>query len=339
MTDVGALAAIVPVPANRLYRNVAFAGDLSEALVSIETGLFFSSPVLAVGVVDLVASSTLTPTMAPATVVSLIATGTLTTAATDTVLPAVALVAASALTPAVTGALSAVASLTAASSLSATATITKSGAAALVAASTLTPTMAPATVVSLSASSRLSVDAATPVTAAVALVAASTLTITGTVVVSGVVTLGAVTVVAGSVVALVMAQPGTLANPYAASDSDTRSIAFASALFVATEPVAITGPPAAPSVWYEFTESQVADWLASTSSFAHGAVIELYVGPSGAGPGDLTFIGTDGNSVVTLGAVTLSALVTTVATSLRAELVDLGAVAVAATPAVAVVLT
>jgi hypothetical protein len=199
--------------------------------------------------------------------------------------------------------------------------------------------MAPATVVSLSAVSSLSADAATSVAAVVALSAASTLTITGAVIVSGVVTLGAVTVVAGPVTALAMAQPGTLANPYAASDSDTRSLDFASALFVASEPVAITGPPAAPSIWYEFTESQVADWLASTSSFAHGADIELYMGPPGAGSDDLTFIATDGSSLVTLGAVTLSALVTTVATSLRAELVDLGAVAVAATPAVAVVLS
>ena len=271
--------------------------------------------------------------------VALIATSTLTITATDTVLPAVALVAASSLTSAVSGVLSATASLAATSSLTTTPTITESGAVALVAASTLAPTMAPATVVSLSAVSSLSVNAATPVTAAVALSAVSTLTVAGTVVVSGMVALGAVTVVAGPVTAFAMAQPGTLANPYAASDSDTRSLDFASALFVATEPVVITGPHAAPSIWYEFTESQVADWLASTSSFAHGAVIELYAGPPGAGADDLTFIATDGSSLVTLGAVTLSALVTTVATSLRAELVDLGAVAVAASPAVAVALT
>ena len=151
--------------------------------------------------------------------------------------------------------------------------------------------------------------------------------------------LGTVSVSAVSAIAVAVPQPGTLANPYTAADTDTRAIDFASALFVATEPVAITGPPTAPSVWYEFTESQVADWLASTSSFAHGAVIELYAGPPGAGADDLTFIATDGSSLVTLGAVTLSALVTTVATSLRAELVDLGAVAVAASPAVAVALT
>jgi hypothetical protein len=266
------------------------------------------------------------------------ATSTLTTTATDT-LPAVALAAASSLTTAVSGVLSGAASLAATSSLTATATITKSGAVALVASSTLTPTMAPATVVSLTAVSSLSADAATLLTATVALSATSTLTTAGTVVVSGVVILGAVTVAAGLAVTLDTAQPGTLANPYAASDSDTRSLDFASALFVATEPVAITGPPAAPSIWYEFTESQVADWLASTSGFAHGADIELYAGPPGAGPDDLTFIATDGSSLVTLGAVTVSALVTTVATSLRAELVDLGAVAVVATPAVAVVLS
>jgi len=270
---------------------------------------------------------------------ALVATSTLTTTAIDTALPTVALAAASSLTSAVSGVLSATASLTAASSLTATAAITKPAVAALVASSTLTPTMAPATMVSLSAASSLVINAATPVTAAVALSAISTLTTAGTVIVSGVVTLGAVTVAAGPVAAFAMAQPGTLANPYAASDSDTRSLDFASALFVATEPVAITGPPAAPSIWYEFTESQVADWLASTSSFAHGAVIELYAGPPGAGPDDLTFIATDGSSLVTLGAVTLSALATIVATSLRAELVDLGAVAVAVSPAVAVVLT
>jgi hypothetical protein len=185
----------------------------------------------------------------------------------------------------------------------------------------------------------LTTDAATPALAVVALVASSTLTIAGTVVVSGVVTLGAVTVAAGPVAAFAMVQPGTLANPYGASDSDTRSLDFASALFVATEPVAITGPPAAPSVWYEFTESQVADWLASTSSFTNGATIELYSGPHGAGPDDLTFIATDGSSLVTLGAVTLSALATIVATSVRVELVDLGVVGVAASPAVAMALT
>jgi len=212
---------------------------------------------------------------------------------------------------------------------------------ALVAASTLTATAVDTTpaAVALVAASSLTSSAFGVQSGAAALVAASTLIPTGTVVAAGVVTLGAVTVVAGLATALDMAQPGTLANPYAASDSDTRSLAFASALFVATEPVALTGPPAAPSIWYEFTESQVADWLASTSSFAHGAVIELYAGPPGAGPDDLTFIATDGSSLVTLGAVTLSALVTTVATSLRAELVDLGAVAVAASPAVAVVLS
>lgn len=151
--------------------------------------------------------------------------------------------------------------------------------------------------------------------------------------------LGAVTMSAMATIAAAMAQPGTLANPYVASDSETRSIDFASALFVATEPVALTGPSAAPSIWYEFTESQAADWLASTSSFTNGATIELYSGPPGAGPDDLTFIATDGSSLVTLGAVTLSALVTTVATPLRVRSVDLGAVAVAAGPAVAVVLS
>ena len=250
---------------------------------------------------------------------SLTATSTLTTTAIDTVLPTVALAATSSLTSAAASVLSATASL--------------------VASSTLTPTMAPATVVTLSAASSLTANAATLVTGAVALSAVSTLTIAGVVIVSGVVSLGAVTVVAGPVTALVMAQPGTLANPYAASDSDTRALDFASALFVATEPVAVTGPPAAPSIWYEFTESQVADWLASTSSFAHGAVIELYAGPPGAGPDDLTFIATDGSSLVTLGVVTLSALATIVATPLRAQLVSLGAVAVAASPAVAVVLS
>jgi hypothetical protein len=271
--------------------------------------------------------------------VALTATSTLTAAAIDTVLPTVALAAASSLTSAVSGVLSGAASLVATSSLTATATITEPAAVALVASSTLTPTMAPATVVSLSAASSLTANAATPVTAAVALSATSTLTTAGTVVAGGAVALGAVTVAAGLAVTLAMAQPGTLANPYAASDSDTRSLDFASALFVATEPVALTGPPAAPSIWYEFTESQVADWLASTSSFTNGAFIELYSGPPGAGPDDLTFIATDGSSLVTLGAVTVSALATIVATSLRAELVDLGAVAVAAGPAVAVVLS
>ena len=273
--------------------------------------------------------------------VALVAISTLTTTATDTALPAVALVAVSSLTSSAGSVLSGAASLVASSTLTATATITKPGVASLVAASTLTTTGTATArgVVALSAASSLSAGAATPVTAAVALSAASTLTTAGTVVVSGVVDLGAVTVVAGPVTALDMAQPGTLANPYAATDSDTRSLDFASALFVATEPVAITGPPAAPSIWYEFTESQVADWLASTSSFAHGAVIELYAGPPGAGPDDLTFIATDGSSLVTLGAVTLSALVTTVATSLRVKSIDLGTVVVAATPAVAVVLS
>jgi len=277
-------------------------------------------------------TTTASDTVLPAVV--LVATSSLTSVASDVVPAAVALVAASSLTPAVSGILSATVSLTAASSLAATAAVIKPAAVALVASSTLTPTMAPATTVSLSATSSLSADAATLVTAVVALSAASTLTITGTVVVSGVVSLGTVTVAAAAAIVLAVAQPGTLANPSPASDSDTRSLDFASALFVATEPVAITGPPTAPSVWYEFTESQVADWLASTSSFTNGATIELYSGPPGAGPDDLTFIATDGSSLVTLGAVTLSALVTTVATSLRVKSVDLGAVAVAAGPAV-----
>jgi hypothetical protein len=191
----------------------------------------------------------------------------------------------------------------------------------------------------LVADSTLITDAATIFTADVALVADSTLITPAVVVGPTPVDLGAITVFAELASALTLAQSGTLANPYAASDSDTRVLDFASALFVATEPVALTGPAAAPSIWYEFTESQVADWLASTSGFAHGADIELYAGPPGAGPDDLTFIATDGSSLVTLGAVTVSALATTVATPLRAELVDLGAVVVAASPVNAMALT
>jgi hypothetical protein len=282
------------------------------------------TPDTALPAVSLTAVSILTVDAAvtEAAAVAMVAAATLTTTAVDTVPVAVALTAASTLTAAAaTETVLGAVALVAISSLITTATITKPGAAALVASSSLTA------------------SAATPVTAAVALSATSTLTIVGTVVAPGMVSLGAVTVAAGPVTALDMAQPGTLANPYAASDSDTRSLDFASALFVATEPVAHTGPPAAPSIWYEFTELQAADWLASTSSFAHGATIELYSGPPGAGPDDLTFIATDGSSLVTLGAVTLSALVTTVATPLRVRSVDLGAVAVAASPAVAVVLS
>ena len=230
------------------------------------------------------------------------------------------------------------AALTSASTLTASATDMVPALSALTAASTLTASVID-TVPALSAltsDSTLTASATDITSAIVSLVAMSSLT---PVALAGA-PLGVITMAVGPVVAAVPSpQPGTLANPYMASSSDTRSTSFASALFVATEPVAITGPAAAPSIWYEFTEAQVANLTASTSGFANGAVIELYSGPPGAGPGDLTFIATDGSSPITLGAVTLSALVTTVATSLRVGVVDLGAVAVAVAPAVAAVLT
>lgn len=126
-------------------------------------------------------------------------------------------------------------------------------------------------------------------------------------------------------------QPGTLANPYAAADSDTRSLDFDNALFVPAEPVPVTGPPAAPSIWYRFTESQTADWLASTSGFTSGATIELYSGPVGARADDLTFIATDGVIPVDLGALSVG-VAAELGVAVRVMVVDLGPVPLTAAP-------
>ena len=212
------------------------------------------------------------------------------------------------------------------------------GAAALTASATLTAATAASVVVtaaaSLTAAATLTTAATDTTSAAVSLVATSFLTPAAR---AGA-PLGVVTMAAGPTTAVSSPQPGTLANPYPASSSDTRSISFANALFVATEPVAATGPAAAPSMWYQFTEAQVANLTASASGFLNGASIELYSGPPGAGPDDLTFIATDGSVLVTLGAVTLSALAAIAAPPLRAASISLSAQLVAG-PAVAVVLS
>lgn len=128
-----------------------------------------------------------------------------------------------------------------------------------------------------------------------------------------------------------LSQPGTLANPYAAADSDTRSLDFDDALFVPAEPVPATGPPAAPSIWYRFTESQTADWLASTSGFTSGATIELYSGPVGARADDLTFIATDGVIPVDLGALSVG-VAGVLGVAVQVMTVDLGPVPLTAAP-------
>lgn len=151
--------------------------------------------------------------------------------------------------------------------------------------------------------------------------------------------LGAVAMTATQVVIPALPQPGTLANPYAAADTDSRALGFTSAMFVASEPPALTGPSSAPSIWYEFTESQVGDLLAIATSFAHATTIELWSGPAGATTDDLTFVATDGVAAVNLGAVTLSALVTTAVASLRVLRVDLGAVALDETLSTSVALS
>jgi hypothetical protein len=140
----------------------------------------------------------------------------------------------------------------------------------------------------------------------------------------------------GAIVELPPSPFGTLANPYLMAETDSCAVDFVGALYLASDPVAMSGPMYAPSIWYEFTESQLASWVASTSGFAHGADIELYTGPPGAGPDDLTFIGTDGSAPTDLGAVTITGLPTFIVTPVRTELVDVGIVALDASVVAAV---
>lgn len=103
--------------------------------------------------------------------------------------------------------------------------------------------------------------------------------------------------------------PGTLANPYAASDTDSKPVNFASALALTTDPPSPTEDPTHPSVWFEFTESIAALWSASTSGFAAAVVIEIYAGPAGATADDLSLIASNGTLGQNLGTVNVSAAV------------------------------
>ena len=141
--------------------------------------------------------------------------------------------------------------------------------------------------------------------------------------------LGSVAVTAVVSVAVDVPAPGSLRSPYPASATATRSIAFAAAHYVDGEPFPITGPIDAPSVWFEVTESEAADWLGATSGFTHGATIEIYSGPHYAtGADDVTFIATDGVTLVDLGAVSMTATPVVAITSLRVKPVNLGEVVV-----------
>lgn len=168
--------------------------------------------------------------------------------------------------------------------------------------------------------------------ATASLIAASSLTSAATITEPG----AAALVAASSLSVDALVTAGTLVNPYHMAETDSCAVDFTGALYVSSDPPALSGPVDAPSIWYEFTESQSANWVASTSGFAHGADIEFYTGPPGAGPDDLTFIGTDGNAPTDLGAVTISGLATLVVTPVRIELLDLGVVALDASVVAAV---
>lgn len=145
--------------------------------------------------------------------------------------------------------------------------------------------------------------------------------------------LGAIPLYATTPVGIGFSQPGTLANPYAASDSDSRYVDFNSAAFVPSEPTPLTGEVDSPSVWFQFTETQLATWLASTSGFAHGASIELFTGPEGIGAtaDDVTFLATDGSRELVLGAVAIDVLPGVIGEPLISlGPVDLGAVTLTA---------
>lgn len=151
----------------------------------------------------------------------------------------------------------------------------------------------------------------------------------------GVVTVGTAATIASVTIAL----PGTLANPYLSTDTATWAVDFTSALFINTDPPPASGSVDAPSVWFRFTESQTADWVANTSGFTNGATLELYSGPLNAAGGDLTFVATDGDRRIDLGAVSVAALVGVAQPPLRVKLIDLGAVSIAAAPALTAALT
>lgn len=136
-------------------------------------------------------------------------------------------------------------------------------------------------------------------------------------------------------ITVTVGQPGTLANPYPRADTATSSVNFTQAILVAAEPVALTGPAAAPSIWFKFTESQIANLTASTSGFANGATIDLYSGPDNAAPGDLTLIATNGVLAVVLGAVTVDASPVAAVSPFQVSVIDLGVVTIMAVVAVA----
>ena len=153
--------------------------------------------------------------------------------------------------------------------------------------------------------------------------------------------LGVVELLVAAVIApITSAQPGTLANPFPALETDSFSIDFATALYQSTDPlpaVASGLPIAPPSIWFEFTESQVGDLTTLSSLFTYGAVIEVYTGEHGATKNTLTFIATDAHSPLDLGAV---ALAIELGNSVVAAVpVDLGDVAIAAEPSDVVVLS
>ena len=290
------------------------------------------------GVVPLTAASSMSTTAVSATLVgaSLLAASSLTAAAVNIGVGAANLSATSTLTvvggPTTQGA----GVLSAASILSATGVVgsTISGAAVLIAASILSATGSTASSAVaagvLSAASILSVTGVVASSAAVALVAASTLGATEarlgdllgvvtlsaglgfSIVLGTPIPLGAVSLNVAPVVAAAVAWSGTLANPYPALSSDLKMVDLAPAFFVATDPVPRSGSATAPSIWYAFTEGQVATLLAS-SGVSGGANLEIYSGPQvGSTVGsDLTLIAFDAVTPIMLGAVAISAGLTT----------------------------
>lgn len=155
--------------------------------------------------------------------------------------------------------------------------------------------------------------------------------------------LGAVSIPIGLSLAVTMSGFGTLAHPLVLTDTATVALDFSNARFVATDPVAATGPTDSylptPSIWYEFTASQTASWLASTSGFPSGATIELYTGPEDATADDLVFVATNGAQGYYLGPVTIDVSALLGSLTPRIESVSLGVVAMTGVVTVGGVLT
>lgn len=151
--------------------------------------------------------------------------------------------------------------------------------------------------------------------------------------------LGAVAISASTSVAVALARQGTLVDPYMVASSGTYPVDFNGAFYVDSDPVPMSGPALAPSIWFEFTSAAASDWLATASGFASGATIELYQGPPGAGPDDLTFLGTDGVVTLDLGAVAITTVGAVTSMAVQTQVVNLGAVTMSANLPLAGVLT